>query len=96
MQEFRHFNDYRLPITTSMERLQMDFGGYGNVLQFGEFALVTDVNYKGQYIAAVYEFVETPGEEFSSIECRLNLINFADETFEDGGHAIEWALKNCH
>ena len=95
MQEFRHFNDYRLPITTSIEHLQMDFGGYGNVLQYGEFAIVTDVNYKGRYIAAVYEFVDTPDKEFSAIECRLNLIKTATETFDDGGHAIEWAIKNC-
>lgn len=95
MTEFKTKNSYRLPITTSMERLQMDFGGYGNVLQFGEYAVVTDVNYKGQYIAAVYEFVDTPGKEFSAIECRLNLINFADEIFEDGGHAIAWAMRNC-
>ena len=96
MQEFKTFNDYRLPIMTSMERLQMDFGSYGTVLQYGEYAIVTDVNYKGWYIAAIYEFVENPGEDgFSAIECRINLVKVADETFVDGGHALEWAIKNC-
>ncbi len=95
MNEFKTFNDYRLPITTSIESLEMDFGGYGNVLQYGEFAIATDVNYKGRFIAAIYEFVETPNEELSDVECKLNLIKTATETFEDGGHAIEWAIKNC-
>ena len=52
------------------------------------------MNWKGQYEAATYEFIETPEETgLGDIECRLNLLEIADGTFKDGGHAMAWALK---
>lgn len=49
---------------------------------------------EGQYEAATYEFIETPEETgLGDIECRLNLLEIADGTFKDGGHAMAWALK---
>ena len=35
---------------------------YGAAVTFGEKVLVTMVNWKGQYEAATYEFIETPEE----------------------------------
>ena len=62
-------------------------------LPMGDKVLVTDHAWKG-FIAGVYEFIETPEETgYSYIECRLNLISMSAELFEDGGHAIAWAMQ---
>ena len=54
------------------------------------------VNWRGQYEAAIYEFIETPEETgLGAIECRLNLVEIADETFKDGGHAMQWAISRA-
>ena len=85
---------YRLPNTTTMENLSMQVSaGEGAVLKMGDKVLVTDAAWKG-FIAGVYEFIETPEETgFGYIECRLNLIAMSAELFEDGGHAIAWAMN---
>lgn len=85
---------YRLPNTSTMEDLSMKVtAGEGAVLRMGDKVLVTDHACKG-FIAAVYEFIETPEETgYGYIECRLNLITMSEELFEDGGHAIAWAMQ---
>ena len=77
--------------TTTIEHLQDKIPCcYGGALTFGEKALVTMVNWRGQYEAAIYEFIETPEETgLGEIECRINLVEIADETFKDGGHAMQ-------
>jgi len=83
---------YRLPNTTTMEHLMMRVAAEGAVLRMGDKVLVTDRAMKG-FTAAVYEFIETPEETgLGHIECRLNLTAMSQEVFEDGGHAIEWAM----
>lgn len=84
---------YRLPNTTTMENLSMKVcAGEGAVLKFGDKVLVTDIAWKG-FIAGVYEFIETEEETgLGYIECRLNLIAMSGDLFEDGGHAIAWAM----
>lgn len=79
---------------TTMEKLQMKVSAtYGSVLKFGEHVLVTDVCYKGGFTADIYEFVETPEETgLGDIECRLNHIGSAEQTFTDNGHAIAWCM----
>ncbi len=86
---------YRLPNMTTMENLSMKVtAGEGAVLRMGDKVLVTDIAWKG-FIAGVYEFVETPEEiGYGYIECRLNLIEMSEELFEDGGHAIAWAMAH--
>lgn len=86
---------YRLPNSTTMENLSMKVtAGEGAVLKMGNRVLVTDIAWKG-FIAGIYEFTETPDETgYGHIECRLNLIAMSGELFEDGGHAIAWALNN--
>lgn len=85
---------YRLPNTTTMENLAIKANAMdGAVLKMGDRVLVTDRGWKG-FIAAVYEFVDTPEETgLSEIECRLNLTAMSQEVFEDGGHAIAWAMN---
>lgn len=79
--------------TTTIENLSDNLcPGYDAVLTLGEKVLVARINYKGQYEAATYEFIDTPDDGFALIECRLNLCEVADETFEDNGHAIAWAM----
>ena len=81
--------------TTTIEHLQEKIPScYGAAVTFGEKVLVAMVNWRGQYEAATYEFVETSEETgLGDIECRLNLLEIADETFRDSGHAMAWALK---
>ena len=85
---------YCLPNITTMERLSMKVcAGEGAVLKMGDRVLVTDCAWKG-FIAGVYEFLETPEETgYGYIECRLSLIAMSGELFEDGGHAIAWAMN---
>jgi hypothetical protein len=61
--------------TTTIEHLQDKIPCcYGGALTFGEKALVTMVNWRGQYEAAIYEFIETPEETgLGEIECRERL-----------------------
>lgn len=67
---------------------------HSNILVSSVTSTHTMMNWKGQYEAATYEFIETPEETgLGDIECRLNLLEIADGTFKDGGHALAWALK---
>lgn len=68
---------------------------YGAVLNFNGKVLVTNLNWKGQYEAATYEFFESPDETgLSECECRLNLVNLSDQTFKDSGNAIAWCMAH--
>ncbi len=87
---------YRLPNASTMENLSMQVSaGEGAVLRFGNKVLVTDHAWKG-FIAGVYEFIEDEEETgLGYVECRLNLISMAGQTFPDGGSAIQWALREA-
>ena len=79
----------------TIEKLQMKVSAtYGSVLKFGDHVLVPDAYYKGGFTADIYEFVETPEETgLGDIECRLNHIGRAEQTFADNGHAIAWCMS---
>ena len=80
--------------TTTMENLELErYAAMGAVLRYEENVLV--VGYCGfGYHAAVYEMVEMPEETgLGDVECRIGLVEAADEVFKDGGHAIEWCLS---
>ena len=83
--------------TTTIEHLQDKIPCcYGGALTFGEKVLVAIMNWRGQYGAAVYEFIETPEETgLGQIECRINLVEIAEDTFADGGHAMQWAISRA-
>ena len=82
----------RFETMTNMEKLSCNLGSSATVIRYGEYVMVAYRTFYG-FATAVYEFIETPDEiGLDWIECRLNLYEQADEYFEDGGHAIEWAL----
>lgn len=91
----KHAIDF--PMTTTMENLDESIRPcYGAMLKFNDKVLVANFNWKGQYEAATYEFIESPAETgLGEIECRLNLLSIADETFADAGHAMAWALSQA-
>lgn len=93
MSEYTIFKDYRFETTTTMENLSA-YGadGYHAILRFGKHVVYAAMNYKGESLAAIYEFVEKPRQDFGRIECRIKLVELADATFEDAGHAAAWAL----
>lgn len=69
---------------------------YDSIMQYGDRVLVAQMNWNGDMEAAVYGFAEDPKEDFSEVECRLELLKVSDETYEDAGHAIEWCIQNAH
>ncbi len=79
---------------TTMEYLALEgYAAMGAVLRYGEDVLVVGCERFG-YHAAVYEMVETPQETgLGDVECRIGLVEAADEIFKDGGHAMEWCLR---
>lgn len=81
------------PRTTTIEGLAGEMRiGYDALVRYKGDVLIARLNWKGQYEAATYEFVDST-EEFDEIECRLNLLEVADKTFKDSGSAIEWGMK---
>jgi len=79
---------------TTIEKLQLKVSAsYGAVIQYGDKVFVTDIHWKGGFTAAIYEFIETPEDAgVSKIECRLDLLEQAKETFKDNGHALAWCF----
>ena len=79
----------------TMELLEMTgFSTMGAVLKYSDKVLVVGIDVPG-YHAAVYEFIETPEETgLRYIECRLNLLEAATDSFEDGGHAMAWCMAH--
>ena len=79
---------------TTIEKLQLKVSAsYGAVIQYGNKVFVTDIHWKGGFTAAIYEFIETPEDAgVSEIECRLDLLEQAEETFKDNGHALAWCF----
>ena len=74
---------------------------YGAVLQHGDHFLVSDLVWKkgeGQVNdACVYRLAEQPipgvlSTSRSAIECKLELVTHARQSFKDAGHAIAWCL----
>ena len=95
--EFVFTNYFRLPRKTTMENLDGYVGsGYGAIVKYGDKVIVTDVSYRGEFIAAIYKFdrkAESMGSSY--VESDITFLKASEKTFEDGGHAIEWALQNC-
>ncbi len=80
--------------TTTMENLALEgHAAMGAVLRYGENVLVVGCERFG-YHAAVYEMIDTPQETgLGDVECRIGLVEAAEEVFIDGGHAMEWCLS---
>lgn len=96
--DYTEHRGYRFTNTTTLENIgsQMDVC-YDSLLKIGEKVAFAPMNYKGESLAAIYEFIETPEETgLGDIECRLNLIKVSEESFKDSGSAVTWALANMN
>lgn len=91
-------NGYRFERQTTMENLAMSVNpGCGMVCKYGDHVLMVDLLWTDRFVAAIYEFTETPEETGASeIECRLNFCAASADTFEDGGHAMAWAIQQIN
>ena len=76
----------------TIEKLQMEICSNGAVLEYKDHVIVAAQIYTGEFKAEIYEFVDSK-EDFTSIECRLDLIEKAETRFADGGSAIEWCIN---
>ena len=76
----------------TIEKLQMEIGTNGAVLEFKNHVIVAVPIYTGEFEAEIYEFIDSK-EDFDAIECRLDLIEKAEIRFIDGGSAIEWCIN---
>ncbi len=85
---------YRLPATTTPENLETRLmGDRGTILTFGDRILVAGYFYNPNgrcYFAATYRFTTAN----HTIEGEIKLTAIAEDTFEDNGHAIAWAMAN--
>lgn len=83
-------NDYRLRNTTIIEQLTLDSNpGYAAILVYGRYILFTDLNWKGKFIAAIYEF----STDKNDMDDPIRLKETAKEVFDDSGHAAEWCFN---
>ena len=85
---------YRLPQTTTPENLEtrlMHNGG--TLLTFGDRILVAGYffNPNGRsYYGAAYRFTTA----VHNCEGEVELVSISEDTFEDNGHAIAWAMAH--
>lgn len=85
---------YRLPTTTTPENLETRLmGDRGTILTFGDRILVAGYFYNPNgrcYFAATYRFITAD----RTCEGGIKLTAIAEDTFEDNGHAIAWAMAH--
>ena len=85
---------YRIPTTTTPEDLEMKRAlDNGTILTFGDRILVAGYFYNPNgrsYYGAIYRF--TTGDH--TCEGQIELVSISEDTFEDNGHAIAWAMVN--
>lgn len=85
---------YRLQRAITPEDLELKMmHGSGTILTFSDRILVAGYYYypNGRsYYGAIYRF--TTGDH--TCEGQIELISISEDTFEDNGHAIAWAMAN--
>ena len=85
---------YRLPTATTPENLEMRLmNNCGTILTFGDRVLVAGYYYNPNgrcYYGATYRFTTAD----HTCEGRVELVSISEDTFEDNGHAIAWAMAN--
>lgn len=79
---------------TTIEKLDLAMSpSYDALVRYKHHVCLASLNYKGEYEAEIYEFVDEPETDgFSEIECRLAMTEKADITFHDSGSAIKWCF----
>jgi hypothetical protein len=84
---------YRLQKTTTPENLEMRMmTGEGTILTFGDRILVAGYYYNPNgrsYYGATYRFTTAD----HTCEGEIELTAISEDTFEDNGHAIAWAMN---
>jgi hypothetical protein len=84
---------YRLQKTTTPENLEMKMmNSGGTILTFGDRILVAGYYYDPNgrsYYGATYRFTTAD----HTCEGEIELTAISEETFEDNGHAIAWAMN---
>lgn len=93
-EEFTEHEGYRFSNVTNIEDIGCEMNNcYDALLRMDDKVIFAPMTYSGDYVAAIYELIETPEETgLCDIECRLNLIEVSEEEFKDAGHAVAWAL----
>ncbi len=85
---------YRIPATTTPEDLEMERAlDNGTILTFGDRILVAGYFYNPNgrsYYGAIYRFTT----DDHTCEGQIELVSISEDTFEDNGHAIAWAMAN--
>lgn len=85
-------NTYRLPTSTTPENLEMKLMyDSGVILTFNDRILVAGYFYDPSgrsYYGATYRFTTSD----HTIEGEIELVSISEDTFEDNGHAIAWAM----
>lgn len=85
---------YRLPTATTPENLKARMmHNSGTILTFGDRILVAGYYYDPNgrsYYGATYRFTTAD----HTCEGRVELVSISEDTFEDNGHAIAWAMAN--
>ena len=85
---------YRLQRVTTPEDLELKMmHGGGAILTFGNLILVAEYFYNPNgrcYYGAIYRFITAD----HTGEGRVELVSISEDTFEDNGHAIAWAMAN--
>lgn len=76
---------------TTIENLDAGLrASYDALIRYNQHVCLARMNYNGEYMAEIYEFVDKPEiDGFSEIECRIALIETTDTLFSDSGSAIK-------
>ena len=68
---------------TTIEKLALNISpSYDAIVRYKGFVCLATMNYKGEYEAEIYEYVDE-ADEYAEIECRLSLNEKADVAFEN-------------
>jgi len=85
---------YRLPTASTPENLETWLmHNNGTILIFGDRILVAGYFYNPNgrsYFGATYRFATAD----HTCEGQVELVSISEDTFEDNGHAIAWAMAN--
>lgn len=85
---------YRLQQTTTPENLEMSLmHNNGTILTYGDHILVAGYFYNPNgrcYYGATYRFTTAD----HTYEGQIELVSVSEDTFEDNGHAIAWAMAH--
>ena len=83
---------------TTPENLECELrSSYDAMVRYKNHICIAAMNWKGEYEAEVYEYIDEPKVDgFSEIECRISKIAKSTETFKDSGSAIMWCFNKLN